>query len=183
MPKKRTPQFPLGLEALPSEAVSEALAEENKVEKILREARSRAPGPIATEKSIRDGGRFMAKMRRASEAALLSRIERGEFVTKDELITRLGGNRRWLRDALKSGRVFSIRAPSGTDYFPSFFADCSYERGALGRVAKTLSNLPGQSRYHFFTSKSFTLGMTPLEALAKGRLEAVVKAAAGFAVR
>lgn len=183
MPKKRTLSLSLGLESLPPEAVAEALAEDIKVAKILRDARSLPPASMVTEKSIRAGARFMSKMRRASEAALLSRIERGELVTKNELITRLEGNRRWVSDALKAGRVFSIQAATGTDYFPSFFADRSYDRRVLGRVAKALSNLPGQSRYHFFTSKSFTLGMTPLQALGEGRVKDVLVCASGFAVR
>lgn len=183
MPKRRTLPFPLGLEGLPPEEVAKALAEDVMVEKILREARSRAPTPMVTEKSIRDGERFMAKMRRASEAALLSRIERGELITWNELITRLGGNRRWVSDALKAGRVFSLQAPSGVDYFPSFFADSSYDRGALGRVSKALTLLPGPSKYHFFTNKSFTLGMTPLQALAEGRVKDVLVCASGFAER
>lgn len=183
MSKKRTLQFPLGLERLPPEAVAEALAEEIKVEKILRESRSRPPAPMATKKSIREGARFMAKMRRASEAALLSRIERGELITQDELISRLGGNCRWINNALKAGRVFSLQAPSGADYFPSFFADSSYDRRALGRVSRVLVLLPGPSKYHFFTNKSFTLGMTPLQALAEGRVKDVLVCASGFAVR
>jgi hypothetical protein len=182
MPKRRTLPFPLGLEGLPPEDVAEALAEGIKVEKILREARSRAPA-MATKNSIREGARFMAKMRRASEAALLSRIERGELVTQDELVARLGGNRRWVSDALRAGRVFALHAPSGIDYFPSFFADSSYDRRALGRVSKVLALLPGPSKYHFFTNKSFTLGMTPLQALAEGRVKDVLVCASGFAVR
>lgn len=183
MPKKKTRPLPLGLEGLPPEDIAKALAEEIMVERILREARSRAPGPMVTDKSIREGEKFMAKMRRASEAALLSRIERGELITKDELITRLEGNRRWVSDALKAGRVFSILAATGTDYFPSFFADSSYDRLALGRVAKVLALLPGPSKYQFFTSKSFSLGMTPLQALAEGRVKDVLVCASGFAVR
>lgn len=183
MPKKKTLPLPLGLEGLPPEDIAKALAEDVLVEKILREARSRAPGPMVTDKSSREGEKLMAKMRRASEAALLSRIERGELVTQDEMITRLGGNRRWLRDALKAGRVFSLQAPSDANYFPSFFADSSYDRRALGRVAKVLALLPGPSKYQFFTSKSFTLGMTPLQALADGRVKDVLVCASGFAER
>lgn len=183
VPKEQNVSLPIDLNSLPPEEVAEAIAEAVIVEKILREARSRAPGPMVTERSIREGERFMAKMRRASEEALLSRIERGALITRDELVTRLGGNRRWVNNALKAGRLFSLQAPSGDDYFPSFFADSSYDRRALGRVAKALTGLPGQSRYHFFMSKSLTLGMTPLEALAEGRVEAVIMAAVGFAVR
>lgn len=181
MPKKPKITLPIDLSSLPSEDLAEALAENVMVEKILREARSRPPAPIVTEKASRDGAKFMAKMRRASEVALLSRIERGELVTQDELIARLRGNRRWVSDALKAGRIFSLQAPSGGDYFPSFFADSSYDRRALGRVSKVLAILPGPSKYHFFTNKSLTLGMTPLQALAGGRVKDVLICASGFA--
>lgn len=183
MPKKPTIILPIDLSKLPLGDVAKAAAEDILVEKILREARSRPPASMVTEKSIREGARFMSKMRRASEAALLSRIERGELITGDELITRLGGNRRWVRNALKAGRVFSLQAPSGANYFPSFFADSSYDRRALGRVSKFLALLPGPSKYHFFINKSFTLGMTPLQALAEGRVKDVLVCASGFAVR
>lgn len=183
MPKKKTRPLPLGLEGLPPEDIAKARAEEIMVERILREARSRAPGPMVTDKSIREGEKFMAKMRRASEATLLSRIERGELVTEDELITRLEGNRWWVRNALKAARLFSLQAPSGVDYFPSFFADSTYDRRAVGRVSKVLALLPGPSKYQFFTTESFTLGMTPLQALANGRVKDVLVCAAGFAER
>lgn len=183
MPKKPTITLPIDLSKLPLGDVAKAAAEDVLVEKILREARSRPPAPMVTKKSIRDGKRFMAKMRRASKAALLSRIERGELITHDELITRLGGNRRWLRNALQAGRVFSLQVPSGANYFPSFFADSSYDRRALGRVSKVLALLPGPSKYQFFASKSFTLGMTPLQALAHGRVKDVLVCASGFAER
>lgn len=183
MPKRRNVSLPINLSSLPPEEVAKAMAEAVMVKKILREARTRPPEPMVSEESIRDGERIVAKMRRASEAALLSRIERGELVTKDELITRLGSNRRWVADALKTGRVFSLQSPAGADYFPSFFADISYGRRALGRVSKVLALLPGASKYQFFTNKSLTLGMTPLQALAEGRVKEVLVCASGFAVR
>jgi hypothetical protein len=153
------------------------------VAKILSEARTRPPVPMATEKSIRDGEEFVAKMRLGSEAALLSSVDRGELITRDVLVTRLGGSHRWVNDALKAERIFSLQAPSGEDYFPSFFADSSYDRRALGRVSKVLALLPGPSKYYFFINKSFMLGMTPLKALSEGRVKDVLVCAAGFATR
>lgn len=117
MPKKPTITLPIYLSNLPLGDVARAAAEDLMVEKILREARSRPPAPMVTEKSIRDGERFRAEMHRISQATLLSRIERGELITRDELITRLGGNRRWVTDAVKSDRLFA--APSGGRLFTS----------------------------------------------------------------
>jgi hypothetical protein len=183
MQKKGTRTLPIDLSTLPPDEVARALTEDLAVEKILREARRRKPAPMMTAKSIRDGEKFRVEMQLISQSTLLSRIARGEVITRDELITRLGGNRRWVRDALKSDRLFSLEAPSGVEYFAAFFADASYGRRSLGRVVRALAGLPGPSIYHFFVSKSVMLGMTPLEALAEGRVKAVLGAALGFAER
>ena len=183
MEKKGKLKLPLELNTLPPDEVAMALAEDLMVEKILREALSRPPAPMTTAKSIRDGKKFMAEMRMVAQATLLSRIERGEIITRDELITRLGGNRRWVAGALRSSRLFALQAPSGVDYFAAFFADASYDRRSLGRVVQVLSGLPAASIYHFFVSKSVMLGMTPLEALGEVRVSAVLACAAGFAER
>ena len=183
MPKKQKASLPIDLSSLPPEEVAKALTETAMVAKILSEARTRPPVPMASEESIRDGEEFVAKMRLGSEAALLSRIDSGELITRDVLVTRLGGYDRWVNDALKAGRIFSLQAPTGVDYFPSFFADSSYDRRALGRVSKVLALLPGPSKYFFLTNKSLMLGMTPLEALVEGRVKDVLVCASGFAVR
>lgn len=180
MTRSRNPAVPRSLASFPEDVVTAALAEDAKVEKILRDARSGPPSPPVTKKSMREGAALMAEFRRGSAAALARRIESKELLTREELVERLGGNRRWVTSALKGGRLFSVQAPSGVDYFPAFYADPSIDRQALGRVAKVLSSVPGASKYHFFVSKSFTLGMTPLEALANGRVKDVLTTAAGF---
>lgn len=184
MQKKRGKvTLPIDLKALPPDELASAMAEDRIVEKMLREALSRPPAPMTTAKSIRDGEKLKAEMRIISQVTLLTRIERGEVITRDELIARLGGDRRWVVDALRSGRLFVLQAPSGVDYFAAFFADASYDRRSLGRVVRVLAGLPGPSIYHFFVSKWTSLGMTPLQALAEGRTKAVLVAARGFAER
>lgn len=183
MPKERKVSLPVDLSSLLPEEVAKAMAEDVMVEKILHDASTRPPAPTVSEESIRDGEEFAAKMRFGSEAALLSRIDSGELVTRDMLVTRLGKNHRWVNNALKAGRIFSLQAPSGVDYFPSFFADSTYDRRAIGRVSKVLALLPGPSKYFFLTTKSLMLGMTPLEALVEGRVKDVLVCASGFAVR
>lgn len=171
------------VKTLSPDEVARAVAEENMVKKVLREVCNRRPAQMTTPKSIRDGEKLIAEMNRVSTAKLLSRIERGEVVTRDELVARLGGNRRWVKDSLRSGRLFSIRAPSGVEYFAEFFVNALYDRRSLGRVVRVLAGLPGPSIYHFFVSKSVMLGMTPLEALAEGRIAFVLDAAHGFTER
>ena len=183
MDRKRTLRLPIDFSTVPPDEVAKALSEDLAVEKILRDARRRPPAPMTTAKSIRNGEKFRTEMHRISQATLLSRIERGEVISRNELVTRLGGNRRWVREALTAGRLFALHAPSGGDYFAAFFADATYDRRSIGRVARVLAGLPGPSIYHFFVSKSVFLGMTPLEALAEGRVNAVLAAARGFAER
>jgi hypothetical protein len=185
MTMARNRKLPVSAELarFPAHVVAAAIAEDIKVEEILREALNRPPAQMLTEKSVRDVNAWMETARKASEATLMARIERKELLTREELIERLGNNVRWLTAALKRGCLFSVQAPWGVDYFPAFFADKSIDRRALGLVSRVLSGLPGPSKYHFFVSKSFSLRMTPLEALAEGRLKDVLTTAAGFAVR
>ena len=48
-------------------------------------------------------------------------------------------------------------------------------------IAQALRDLPPASKYHFFVSKWTNLGETPLEALKRGRVTEVLRAARGFA--
>lgn len=185
MTRSRNLTVPADLSRFPADVLSAAVAEDAKTKKILHDARNRplTVTVTVTEKSMRENAALLSEFRRGSAAALARRIESKELITRAELIERLGGNRRWVTAALKGERLFSVQAPSGVDYFPAFYAAPSAQRRALGNVAKVLSGLPAASMYKFFVSKSFTLGMTPLEALADGRVKDVLATAAGFAVR
>lgn len=171
----------VGLGSPSADEVAAARAEDVKVAAILRRART---GPMESDDNpdlARRSAEFMTKMRLGSERALARRIQSKELVSKDQLIAMMGGRRRWVNEALKAGRLFSLTAPSGHEYFPAFYADDNYELRALGRVAKALKGLPSESKHFFFTTISNRLGMTPLEALALGRTKEVVTCAVGFA--
>lgn len=178
MPKR---SLPVDLATLPPEELAAAQAEDVKVKAILRNARKGQATSVTTPESVEANAEFMKGMRAGSERALLSRIKRKELVTKEELIERLGGKRRWVSEALRAGHLFSLQSPSGVDYFPAFFADDSYDRRALGKVSQALIGLPGASKYFFFVHKSTRLQMTALEALAQGRTMEVVACAIAFA--
>lgn len=182
MARSRNLPVPSLLASFPADVVAAALAEGAKVKKILRDARSRPSTVAVTEKSMRESAALMAEFHRGSAVALARRIDSKELLTREELVQRLGGNQRWVTAALTSERLFAVPAPSGV-YFPAFYANQSIDRRALGKVAKVLSGLPAASKYHFFVSKSFTLRMTPLEALAEGRVKDVLTTAAAFAER
>ncbi|TXC80591.1 hypothetical protein [Paraburkholderia azotifigens] len=72
----------------------------------------------------------------------------------------------------------------GRPYGPAFFLDPTFSTKELGEVAKLLGNLPGWSKWYFFTSKHGSLGgETPLEALKAGKHDIVKRAARAFAER
>jgi hypothetical protein len=85
----------------------------------------------------------------------------------------------WVRLALYLSRNSSIRDRLREGYFPYFFADEKYPRRALEKVSKALGKLPGARKWQFFTTPRISLnGKTPLEALSKGQVDAVLSAAA-----
>lgn len=181
MPSKPKRTLPVGLARLPLGELAAAQAEDVKVKAILGDSRKGQPTSVTTPESVEANEEFMKGMRAGSERALLSRIKCKELITKGELIERLGGKRRWVSNALKTEHLFSLPGPSGVDYFPAFFADDSYDRRALCKVAYALEGLPGASKYWFFVRKSTRLQTTPLEALAAGRTMEVVGCAIAFA--
>lgn len=143
-----------------------AIAEDAKVKQILRDARSRPSAPMVTETSTREAAALIAEFRSGSAAALMARIKRKDLLTREELVERLGGSRRWVTSALKGERLFAVQAPAGADYFPAFYAAPSIDRRALGNVAKVLSRLPGASKRIVSKSPricSLTLDGTVLE--------------------
>jgi hypothetical protein len=103
------------------------------------------------------------------------------LISGAEMRERLGVSPQALSAALKAKRMFVLTGPSGGYYYPSFFADPRYDRPVLEKVCRTLGDLPGASKWDFFTTPKISLGnKAPLDALAKGKLDAVLIAAAGF---
>ena len=181
MASRRKRMLPIDLSTLPPDVVAAAQAESEKVQAILDNAAKRPPTVVATAASIAANTNVMKALRAGAAKGLIGRIRRNELITKAELIERLGGNRRWVNSALRAGRLFSLQAQSGTEYFPAFFADCSHRRRSLGRVAYALNGLPAPSKYFFFVTKFTSLQMSPLEAIALGRMSEVMECALGFA--
>jgi hypothetical protein len=180
MSSKRSSKLPVDLAGFPAAEFKKAEAEGLKVAAILSRART---GPTRAQETHEYAGRnaqFMDEMQLGSARALARRIESKELVSKDEFIAMLGGRRRWVNDALRAGRLFSLAAQSGLEYFPAFFADERYDRRALGKVVRALEGLPDESKFYFFMRNSSRLKMTALEALAQGRTLEVVACALGF---
>lgn len=166
---------------LPPDVVAAARAESAKVQRLLTKTRRRPLTVVASPASIAANEKIMKALHAGSAKKLIDRIRRKELITKEELIERLGGNRRWVNSALRAGRLFALQAPLGIEYFPAFFADCSYKRRNLGRVAYALNGLPAPSKYFFFVTKFMSLQMSPLDAIALGRMSEVMECALCFA--
>ena len=99
-----------------------------------------------------------------------------------ELRARLAVTPQALSAALKARRLFALRGASGEYVYPAFFADPRHDRHTLEKISKILGDLPGPAKWDFFTVPRLSLGgKSPLEALAKGKLDAVMAAARAYA--
>ena len=161
--------------------IDEALAVDAKLQAILTDGPSR---PMRTEQSIREGEAHVEQGRRNAVITLLERIARKELITEDELRKMLGVSRKWVTDAVTTNRLFRMQTPAGEDFYPAFYGNPYYGQQSLAMVCQKLGDLPGASKFHFFTSKSTYLGIkTPLEALKDGMLDKALTAAQGFVER
>ena len=123
------------------------------------------------------------EMRHKAVKNLERLIYKGILIKAEELMDQLGWTRQALSKARQARRVFSVEV-KGRTYYPAFFADPQYERRQLEIVSKALGDLPGTSRLQFMlTPKGSLNSLTPLEALAKGKVADVKIAAEGFVRR
>lgn len=105
------------------------------------------------------------------------------LIESKELTSLLGCTRQALSKANTQRRFFSLKI-KGKTFFPAFFADPIYDRKQLEAISKKLGDLSGNSKLQFMlTPKGSLGGLTPLEALSKGRYQDVLVAAEGFAKR
>ena len=125
-------------------------------------------------------------LREIQAGALESRrvlVSRGELLSSEELARRIGLTRQAVNKAVQAGRMFSLEV--GAERFvPAFFADPQVDRRTLERISTALGDIPGWSKWQFFTSAKGSLeGRTPLDALKSGSIERVERAARAFAER
>ena len=95
----------------------------------------------------------------------------------------LGMTRQALSKAVASGRIFTVDV-GAAQYYPAFYLTGDIDRKTLGRVTQCLGDLPGWSKWQFFTTPKASLGnVTPLVALSRGKVDEVERAATAFAER
>lgn len=150
------------------------------IDEVVR-AEASEPG---AEQEVRQGvstAEFMAALRQQEQAERKREIAAGELLPGTEMQRRLQISAQALSTAMKRKRIFALKGAAGKYHYPAFFADRAYDRGTLERVSQALGDLPGSSKLHFFTSPRHSLGgLSPLQALAKGRVDAVLDQANAF---
>lgn len=114
-------------------------------------------------------------------AKLTEMVGARELLGTADFLEELGLSRQALSKALAGNRMFYVEF-RGERYFPAFYVDPMYRRTQLEAVTKELGDLPGGAKLQFFLNRRGSLGgITPLEALAAGKLEKVKGIAAAFA--
>lgn len=125
---------------------------------------------------------FLAGLERQQTLQRGREIDEGLLISSADMAARLPMTKQGLSHALKAKRIFTLRDENGQHVYPAFFADRSLDRKQLETISKTLGDLPGAAKWDFFMSPRVSLGKrTPLQALAKGKFEAVMTAATTFA--
>ena len=108
-------------------------------------------------------------------------MRQGRLLSSTEFASQMNWSRQALSKALASNRVFYVDF-KGDRYVPAFYADPTYQRSQLEAVTKVLGDLPGGAKLEFFLNAKGSLGgVTPMEALAEGKLQKVKDIAAAFA--
>lgn len=124
----------------------------------------------------------MARLFQQERAQRHRDIATGKLLPASVLCRRRGMPAQALRAALQQKRLFALRGPVGELVFPAFFADPAYDVRSLERVCRALADLPGASKWDFFTQPRISLGgHSPLHALARGKVAVVTNLAHAFA--
>jgi hypothetical protein len=104
-----------------------------------------------------------------------------QLLSSADLQAALSLTRQAVSAASRARRLFTVDV-EGQSYFPAFFADGKIDRATLENVSRILGELPGWTKWDFFTTAKGSLrDISPLEALRKGRVEEVNRVAAAFA--
>ena len=127
---------------------------------------------------------YLSRHATQAAAARAQHLADGSLLTPAELWRRLNISRQAVSKAVKEQRMFALDGPAGQQLYPAFFCDPGYDRRDLEKVSQALGDLPGPSKWQFFTTGKISLGgKMPLDALANGDMAAVLVAAAAFRER
>lgn len=122
-------------------------------------------------------------LERQAAAARKALVEHGELIPAAQVWEGLGLTRQSLSKAVIAKRIFTVDV-GAEQFYPAFYLSAAYDRRKLEAVAKLLGDLPGGSKWQFFTQPKGSLGgLTPLEALERGQFVNVKDSAQAFAER
>lgn len=124
-----------------------------------------------------------ADLERQVQAERRMLVADGKLLPAAQTWAGLGMTRQALSKAVASGRIFTVDV-GAAQYYPAFYLTGDIDRKTLGRVTQCLGDLPGWSKWQFFTTAKASLGnVTPLVALSRGKVDEVERAATAFAER
>jgi len=153
----------------------------NALANIIEETEANSATVINASKAQQENEAFMSELRNQEQALRAQDIAAKKLLSSVEMRERLSFTPQALSAAVRAKRMFVLTGPSGESFYPAFFADARYDRRDLEKISKALGGLSGGSKWGFFTTAKISLeNNTPLDALAKGKLDAVLLAAAGF---
>lgn len=128
-----------------------------------------------------ENDQFMNDLRAQEVANRKRDFDDGLLLPSTVLAARLQMTTQALGRAVQSNRMFTLDGPSGRKLYPAFFADPRCNREHIERVCQALGGWPGPSKWEFFTSPRVSLnGLAPIDALVRGELDQVLRAAAAF---
>ncbi|WP_426207939.1 hypothetical protein [Massilia sp. TWP1-3-3] len=131
-----------------------------------------------------ENDQFMNELRAREIANKKRDFDEGLLLTSTALAERLQMTTQALGKAVQSKRMFTLDGRSGRNVYPAFFADPRCNREHIERVCQALGDWPGPSKWEFFTSPRVSLNsLTPIDALARGELDQVLRAATSFKER
>ena len=142
-----------------------------------RRTKGTGPGP-ASVLTNRTGSGIMQGMVNLAPAVDVP------VLVDEEQFARLSGMAAELvAKAVAQGSMFYV-ARDGSAQYPSLFADPRIDQRHVKAVCRRLGDLPGGSKWQFFTTPKGSLGgITPLDSVQLGMREKVLRAAEGFAER
>jgi hypothetical protein len=122
-----------------------------------------------------------AALEEKAQAARRALVQSRQLLSSANTQETLNLTRQALSAAKTAGRLFTVDV-EGQSYFPAFFTDGKVDRSQLEVISKLLGQLPGWTKWDFFTTRRGSLGdLSPLEALRKGKVEEVRRVAKAFA--
>ena len=148
----------------------------------MRDAKAHVQA-IVSLLTVLSSGASPASRGKTAAARMGALIARDELLPPGRFVEAMGVSRQALSKAVARQRIFFVEV-GAERYFPRFYLDPQYQRREIERISRSLGGLPGASKLQFFlTGKASLGGLTPLQALAKGKAARVREVAAAFAER